>query len=518
MKYYFFVVYCFRGFAMEKSINDALMKVKKNLEEAQIYGHACSVLNFDLETICPKEGMNEQGDVIAYLSNKAFALTKEEEFIKAFEYLYENLSSLEDPLDKVLVTTLHRDYLKNKNISVEKDLEYSKIFNEAFTNWLEAKEKSDFSIFLPYLEKIRDIQLEEIGLREEKLPNPYDNLLDDYEKGMNQESLDKAFEECKGRLLPLLKKIMASKKKIRTDFLSREVSDEQQRQLANYLLETIGFDFSRGAMSLAEHPFTDGLGKNDARVTTHYYPNSFISSLYSIVHEGGHALFEQNQPMEDHLHFIASNKSMGMHESVSRFYENRIGRSKEFIHLIYPECKKIMPNVFYDVSEEEFYEAVNVVEPSLIRTEADEFTYTFHIIIRYEIERMILNKEIELKDLPAIWKKKYEEYLGVRPNNDKEGVLQDVHWSGGFGYFPTYSLGNFYNAMYLNKMNKDFDLFKAVKEGRFDLINDWMKNHVFLKANRLDSKEWIKDITGRDFTVEDFLSYLEDKYSKLYEL
>ena len=240
--------------------------------------------------------------------------------------------------------------------------------------------------------------------------------------------------------------------------------------------------------------------------------------MYSTIHEGGHALFDQNQPREHWNHNITGGKTMGQHESTSRFYENIIGRSEAFIHLVFPKIKEIFGEVLADVSEREFYEAVNCVSPSCIRTEADEFTYIFHIMIRYEIEKAIVAGEVSIEDLPKIWNDKYEEYLGIRPANDAAGVLQDVHWTSGFGYFPTYALGNMYNAMYSNRMREEFDLNAAVAAGDFEKINGWMKEHVWKKADILAPADWIRDITGRELTPDDFLDYLEDKYSKLYEL
>ena len=251
-------------------------------------------------------------------------------------------------------------------------------------------------------------------------------------------------------------------------------------------------------------------------MTTHYYPNAFASSMYSIIHEGGHALFGQLQPAEHHDHHIDNRMTMGQHESVSRFYENRIGRSRAFISLIYPKMKEIFPGLLDGVSEEEVYEALNIVEPSLIRTESDEFTYTFHIIIRYEIEKAFMSGEAKTEDLPRLWNEKYEKYLGVRPAGDADGVLQDVHWSFGFGYFPTYALGNMYNAMYFNRMKSELDVDHLIRSGDFGAVNGWMKENVFSKANVLAPKEWIKDITGREFTPKDFLDYLEEKYGELY--
>ncbi|MCK9171559.1 MAG: carboxypeptidase M32 [Treponema sp.] len=503
---------------MTNEIQEKLAFVKKILHDAELYDHACRVLNFDQETICPAEGMEEQGEINAFLSNKAFELIKQDQFVNAAEYLFRHINELEDPLDRVLTDDLHREYLKTKNITTEMDHTFSLIYNKAFVNWVNAKQKADYTIFSPSLKEVQDVELKKISLREQSMPEAYDNLLDDYERGMRVQDLDAIFDKCRKRLIPLLKKITASEKTIRTDFLTRTVTDEQQKQMARYLLETIGFDFTRGAFTTTEHPFTDGLGCNDVRVTTHYYPNMFASSMFSIIHEGGHALFELNQPAEDWKHYINGDKTMGMHESVSRFYENRIGRSKAFIHLIYDKTKQIFPEVLYDVSEQELYEALNVVRPSLIRTEADEFTYTFHIIIRYELEKQIINGRAEIENLPRLWNDMYEKYLGIRPQNDREGILQDVHWSSGFGYFTTYALGNMYNALYYNTMCEEFDVEEAVLSGDFAKINGWMKEHVWKNADRETPKQWLYEITGRDFTVDPYLDYLEEKYTALYDI
>ena len=244
--------------------------------------------------------------------------------------------------------------------------------------------------------------------------------------------------------------------------------------------------------------------------------DNFISNFYTILHEGGHALFEQLQPGENYDHHIHDRKTMGMHESVSRFYENVIGRSRSFIYSVYPALCDIFPQVFFDVTAQELYEAVNNVQPSLIRVDADELTYTLHIIIRYEIEIMLIDGDIEVSDIPRVWNEKYEQYLGITPGDDSEGALQDNHWTSSFGYFPTYALGNFYNAMYARKMQEDIDMEAAVSEGDLGAVNAWMKEHIFAKADRLDADDWIRDITGEELTADHFLEYLENKYSEIY--
>ncbi|MCQ2105163.1 MAG: carboxypeptidase M32 [Fibrobacter sp.] len=517
---------------MSEKLKEALELVKRTLKEVRTYNQASSVLNFDQQTICPSAGMEEQGNIAAFLSNKAFALTKDSAYIEACQFIYDHRGELTAEVcgdetaaefDCALAESLHRDFAREKNISAEMQLEHSQVYNRAFVNWINAKKAADFSLFEKSLGEVREAQLQAESLNDDRKETPYDTIFDGYERGLTCADLDAVFNRCKERLVPLLKRIMASPKKIRTDFMSRPVTDEAQKKMAQYLLELMGFDFSRGAFSTAEHPFTTEPGQNDVRVTTHYYPNAFYSSMFSIIHEGGHALFEQNQPAENFSHYIEYNKTMGMHESTSRFYENRIGRSKEFIHLIFPKCKEIFPEVFCDVTEQEFYEAMNIVTPSFIRTEADEFTYTFHVIIRYEIEKLIVNGNadgtpVNIADLPKLWNDKYEEYLGIRPANDREGILQDVHWTSGFGYFPTYAIGNMYNAMYYNKMATNFDLPAAVRSGDFAKINGWMKENVWTRADREAPKDWLRQITGRELTPDDFLDYLEAKYSEIYEL
>ncbi|MBE6017755.1 MAG: carboxypeptidase M32 [Lachnospiraceae bacterium] len=501
---------------MDKVLEEKLNLVKETLKKSYVYRNACAVLQFDMETICPPKAMEAQGETSAFLANEGFKLIKSDEFIEAAEYCYDHRNEEGvSYLDRVLTEMLHREYVKIKNVTPEKNLEWQKISNKAYVKWLEAKGAADFGIFAPVFEEVKKMNIEQVELRDEKKATPYDTLLDDYERGITTEDLDLWFGKCRDRLVSLLAKVQASDKKIRTDFLFRPLEDHVQEKIARYMLETIGFDFSRGAFTTTEHPFTSGLAKNDIRVTTHYRED-FSSNIFSIVHEGGHALFSQLIPEENYDYFLEDEMTMGMHESVSRFFENRIGRSRAFISLVYPKLRELAPEAMNDVSEEELYEAVNVAQPSYIRTEADELTYSLHIIIRYELEKELMNGNLAVADLPKAWNDKYEEYLGIRPRNDAEGVLQDVHWTWGYGYFPTYALGNMYNAMYFNRMKKELDVDALIRSGNFAAINGWMKENVFAKACYLEPKEWIKEITGRDMTPDDYLDYLEEKYGSIY--
>ena len=495
-------------------MNTNLEKLYKKLEEIRLYGHALGIMGFDFETAVPKKAMEKEGDVMSFFSNQCFKIENSKAYKQLVVDLYKELDKL-DYLDQVLVKYLYEEYLKTKNITPKMQLQMDKIYNKAYIDWLNAKDKKDYKLFVPSFKKIIEISKKQIELREEKLDDLYDNMLNDCEKGLLQKELDVFFNDLKVGLIELTSKIKNSKKKIRKDFLSRVVPIYKQEAFSRYLLELNGFDFERGYLSTTEHPFTSSIAEDDARVTTHYHEDMVLSNIYSIIHEGGHAIFMQNEPKEDHAHFINDNISNGMHESVSRFFENVIGRSKAYVHLIYPKFIETFDE-FKDITEQELYEAINIVEPSLIRTEADEVTYGLHIVIRYEMEKRLATGELKAKDAKKEWNRLYKEYLGVKPANDAEGILQDVHWTGGFGYFPSYAIGNAYNAMYLKELQKEYDFDDLVSKGDFKTINNWLKEHIFKDANHLDPKEWIKKITNKELTAKDFLEYLNNKYKDIY--
>ena len=506
---------------ISEQIREDLELVKKTLRAAEVYEHAWHIVNFDRETICPPGAVEEKGELAAFLEGKAFEIRKSADFTAAFHRLYDALESGADfpeGPDRDMVKLWHLQITREEKITPQMAEEYARLSGRAFADWLRAKEEAKYPLFADSLEKMIKESSRMAALRGPEGADPYDVMLDEHERGMSCADLDEIFGVCTERLVPLLRKVTASKKKIRTDFLSRPVPLHAQQEMSYYLLSLIGFDLSHGALSTAEHPFTDGISRRDVRLTTHYYPDCFSSNMFSVMHEGGHALFEQNQLQESHDFFLTLGKTGGQHESVSRFYENVIGRSKAFTDLIYPKTKELFGEAMADVSAREFYEGMNVAGPTLIRTEADELTYTLHVIIRYEIEKQMIAGRIGTAQIPEVWNSLYEKYLGIRPANDREGVLQDVHWTDGFGYFPSYALGNIYNAMYYNRMKQDLDTDALIRSGNLTPIGSWMTAHVYAKADVLAPREWIRDITGRELTPEDFLNYLEEKYGELYEL
>ena len=302
-------------------------------------------------------------------------------------------------------------------------------------------------------------------------------------------------------------------------FEGKEFPKENQKRFCLEILKTMGFDFKSGRMDETEHPYTLDMSNKDVRITNHYYLNDFTSAMFSAIHEGGHAIYEQDIP--DSLDGTGINKaaSMAIHESQSRFYENIVGRSKAFCNYLYKEAKKEFHNQFNHVTKEDFYKIINKVEPSLIRTEADELTYSLHVIIRYEIEKLLINDKIKVSELPTVWNEKYKEYLGVEPKSDKEGVLQDVHWSdGSFGYFPSYALGNLYGAQMLNKMLKDEPhIYDEISKGNLNSVHQWLNKNVHVYGNLYDPSDLIKKITGEELKAKYFLKYLDDKYKEIYK-
>lgn len=399
---------------MKKTLEKELKRLKEILKKIKHYEEASKIIDFDRLTSCPEKGTDESGEIAVSLEALCFRYRANESFVTALKTLYGERELLSEK-DRVLIDTLYRAHLHNRNITEEQSAEFQRIKNHAYDAWSAARKENDFKLFEKDLDRVVAAEKERVSawdtMEDEKELSLYGRMLYENEFGITEDILNPLFESIRDKIISLLSEREESNKNIRTDFLGRTVTAEQQELLSEYLLTVMGFDKERGALALSEHPFTDILSPNDVRITTYYENNNFLANFYTILHEGGHALFEQNQPADSHEYFIENNKTMGMHESVSRFYENVLGRSKEFIHFIYPKLTEIFPQVLYDVTEQEFYEAVNRVEPSLIRMDADEVTYCLHIIIRYEIEKELVAGSITAKDVPGIWNEKYRDYL-----------------------------------------------------------------------------------------------------------
>jgi carboxypeptidase Taq len=491
------------------------------LSRCEYYEHASKILNYDMETAAPEGGMADDGRDLTELSAAEFKIVKSKRFEALVQDLYQNdLASLGE-WDKRLITELEKDIQRNKHITPALSRKKDELLTQAYPIWLKAKKDDKYEEFEPTLKKIYQMQ-KKLVLKREGIDEAHvhDAITDDFEEGFTTQDLDTFFDDLEKGIVPLVQKVRASSSVPRHDFLTRPIPLSKQEAFTTYLLTFNGFDFTRGSVSTTIHPFTEQFGQNDVRVTTHYYETNFISNMYSVIHEGGHALFGQNLPEEVFTHHLGEGAiSMGKHESVSRFYENRIGRSREYIHAIYPKFQELFHEELGDVTEEDFYGGVNYVDLSNpLRTEADELTYSLHIIIRYRLEKEILSGKANFAKLNQEWNRLYQDILGITNTHDATGILQDVHWTSGFGYFPTYAIGNALNALYIQTLDKDISLRETVSAGQMDKVLAWMKAHVFAKATLLPTKEWIKDITGNDFSAKPYVDYLTAKYTELYHL
>ena len=500
-----------------KNMAYIIAEVKKEYR----YIHAQNIVEFDSMTLCPNAGQAREMDTLHTISDHVFKVRKSKKFIEALEACYSEIDEA-DPLQRVLLRNLYRSYLHNKNISVQLNNKIDKLKRGVYLAWVDSREKNDASDYVIMLDELIKKRKEKYELYE-RLPEEeglsiYELMLGEFEEGLTKKELDELFTTAADGVKKLLADIGEKGQEFRTGFLDRSVVHTHQHEMAEFLMETMGFDFTRGTLTEARYPIMSIISPEDIRLTARECFNNFIHEMYFIIHACGLALLEQLQPKEDVESQIFEFKSKGMKEGVAFFYENIIGKSRAFIHVIYPKVCEVYPRVMRDVSETELYQVINMVEPSLIRLKADEVTGVLHGLIRYEMEKEIIDGDLPSAKIRSEWNAKYEKYLGVTPTTDIEGVLQDMHWSRDFGMLPMYPLGCFYGSMILKRICEDMDPFWEVENGNFSKINDWMKEHVFKNANRLAPKDWIYEICHKPLTATDYLDYLNKKYGALYNL
>lgn len=497
-----------------QTVKEALEALDELQRKQSAYSHAMGVLYLDAATAAPKGSFEGRGKTMEVLSQVSYDLTANPENEELLSFLEENRDAL-DPVRRRQVEVLRKDYDQLHRIPAEEYVAYSVLLNDAQAVWEKAKKENDFPAFAPYLRKIVDYNRKFAGYYNPKLP-PYDALLNEYEEGMNTALLDAFFARLRETIVPLLRKVMAAPE-IDDSFLHRHYPAEQQRKFSDYLMKVMGLDRNYCSIAETEHPFTDNFNNKDVRITTHYYEDNLVSSMFSVIHEGGHALYELDTDDCYNGTNLSGGVSMGIHESQSRFYENIIGRSPAFIHAIFPKVKEFFPEQLKDVDETMFYRAVNKVQPSLIRTEADELTYALHVMVRYEIEKQLMVGSLTVEEVPARWNALYREYLGVEAPNDREGCLQDSHWSGGsIGYFPSYALGSAYGAQMLAKMKEDLgDIYAPVASGDLSKVTGWLKEHIHRYASLKKPGVLFEDACGK-FDPGFYTDYLTKKFSGIY--
>lgn len=496
-------------------LQEALARLAELQKKMYAYSAASSALYLDSVTVAPKDTAEGRGVALGILAGEQHKLFSDPEVGALLDFLAERRDGLEHSVRRQ-VEELRRRYRQLSRIPAGEYMEYAMLTNEASDVWHRAKEASDFELFRPVLERLVAFNRKFAGYYDPDKA-PYDALLNEYERGVDMAYLDRFFGTVRERLVPLIRAI-GEKEQIDDGFLRRKYPVEAQRKFSDYLMEVLGLDRAHCGIGETEHPFTLEFNNKDVRITTNYDEDNVAFSMYSVIHEGGHARYELDIADEVQYTCLAGGVSMGVHESQSRFYENLIGRSRPFIQAIFPRMKEFFPEQLADVTAEMFYRAVNKAQPSLIRTEADELTYCLHVMVRYEIEKQLIGGTLAVKDVPETWNRLYKEYLGVDVPDDRRGCLQDSHWSGGsFGYFPSYALGSAYGAQMLRNMEAEMDVWGPVSRGDLSGVTAWLTEKVHKYGGLMEPAEVVKNACG-EFDPTVYTDYLAEKYSRLYGL
>jgi carboxypeptidase Taq len=496
-----------------------LQAFKDYVREMGKLGAATALLHWDQQTYIPKKGYEGRAEVIGKLARMTFEMLVSPQMAEFIDELDrpEVKNGLSEQ-DRAMVRVLAKEHRRRKAIPPDLYEQFVVTTSKAQAVWQEARAKSDWGLFQPYLEKIVEFsrQFAELYGYEE---NPYDALLEDYEPGMTARELEGIIAKLREELVPFVRRLMEEGKRPRTDFLQGEFPVEKQKELTLRALRAMGYDFEAGRQDTTVHPFTITIGPGDVRVTTRFNPHDPLSALFGSIHEGGHALYDQGIAPELCWTGLDEGASMGIHESQSRTWENLVGRSRPFWQFFYPTMQELFPQ-FREVPLEDFYRAVNLVEPSLIRVEADEVTYNLHIMLRFELEEALLNRRIEVEELPELWNEAMKKYLGVVPPNAAKGVLQDVHWSAGYlGYFPSYMLGNLYAAQIFNTIKKEIpDLEGKIAQGELLPLREWLKEKIHRFGRIYEPKELLERVTGEGPNPGYFMDYTTTKFEEIYEL
>ena len=504
------------GGLCQMELAQAITKLDALQRKMFAYNHAMGVLYYDGATAAPAGSAANRGETMAVLSEAEYLMATGPEMIDLLDFLYAHNDELTQKQRRI-VEMLRKDLAELRCIPQEEYAAASKLMAESTAAWHEAKPRSDFSIFAPYLEKVIETKKRFAHYVKPDI-DPYEYYLDTYEPGLTRRKCDEFFAALRARVVPLLRRVQAARQ-VDASFLTGDFPLEAQRKLSDELMEIMRIDRSFCSIGETEHPFTTNFTKRDVRITTHFYPDNAVSSMYSVIHEGGHALYELHTADEDMYNGLGSGVSMGLHESQSRFYENLVGRSRGFVTFLAPRLRALFPQQLGGVSDDALYRAVNRCEASLVRTEADELTYSLHIMVRYEIEKKLFADEISVAEIPQEWNRLYQEYLGVTPSCDRDGCLQDSHWSdGSFGYFPSYALGSAYGAQMLARMRETVDVDACEKNGDLAPINAWLCEHIWQYGCLYKPAELLERVFETPFDPKYYLDYLETKFTEIYGL
>lgn len=499
-----------------KNTEELYQEYKEVTQRAADLGYASAVLGWDQEVYMPPKGFDARGRQLATLATLAHEMVTSDTYGNVLHELAgrDNLSEEQ----KANVSLSLEDYVKNKKLPSSFITRITEQTSASYNSWIQSRKENNYQLYAGELAKMIALKIEQTELYSYE-SHPYDALMDEYEKGATVAIADPIFADVKKHLPTLLDKIKRQQQ-VDDSFLFKNYAKDKQWDFSLEVLRKIGYDFDAGRQDLSEHPFTTSFAAEDVRVTTRVDEHDFASLLWSSIHEGGHALYEQGLPSNQYGLPLGAAASLAVHESQSRLWENCVGRGMHFWTYFYPQLQQHFSQQLTDVSLEQFYKGINKVQPSLVRTEADELTYHFHVLIRYEIEKALISKELNPQDLSAAWNEKYQQYLGVVPPDDKQGVLQDVHWAhGSFGYFPTYSLGSFYAAQYYAQAKVDIpNLEIQLAQGDYSPLLQWLRKHIHAYGRKYTSEELCKRVTGKGLVFGDFMTYATTKYKHIYDL
>ncbi len=499
-------------------MKSALDKFKEQWARISILEQSISILSWDMETFMPEEGVKARSEQITLLSELAHRWLVSDITARLLEDAEAEAKGADYFSTEVaMVRVARRAYDKQVKIPEQIVTRMARATTKANSIWVEARAKSDFNAFAPILKELIELNREEaecLGYKE----HPYDALLDLFEPDLKTSAVKQLFSEMKVELVPLVREITGSATAPDTAFLRQKFNTAAQEAFGLIVLKDMSYDFKRGRQDRSAHPFTTSFTPYDVRITTRFDENDLLSALFSTIHEGGHALYDQGLPINLINTPLCQPVSLGVHESQSRLWENIVGRSRSFWKHYLPILKRHFPGQLDGIGLEQFYRAVNSARPDLIRVEADEVTYNLHIFIRFEIEKELIGGTLETKDIPEVWNEKYRQYLGITPPDGARGCLQDIHWAhGAFGYFPTYTIGNLLSAQLFTRALEDHPSIPSeIEQGKLGTLLGWLREKVHRHGSRYTFTELVKEITGGEVQVSPFMSYLSGKFREIY--
>jgi len=488
---------------------ETYLETRKRLKS---YDYFTWLASWDAETEAPKGSIEYRSKQLEVMANEMYAIQSNPSYVEAIEKLYETADTLDSDLG-IEIKKKYKELRMIKKVPKEEYIAYQVLMSKSVHVWADAKNNNDFKMYAPTLKEIVLYQRNLVKYLETDALKGYDILLDMYEEGFGQKEYDAFFNVLSSELVDFVKDKTKQPSAIHPDLLKGPFSKEKQKAFSQYLLDVFSYDRQHGLLKTSEHPFTSGVSSVDTRITTRYLDDQLLSSVFSTIHEMGHGLYEMQVDRQYDDTYLNGGTSLGIHESQSRMYENMIGRSKAFWDVHFEKLQDIFKPQLDNVTLDDFMTYVNHAERSFIRVEADELTYALHIMLRYDLEKSLIDGTLEVDDLPRVWNQKMQAYLGITPPNDTLGVLQDIHWSfGAFGYFPTYALGSAYAAQIYDAMAKDLDIESLIRNNNIKAINEWTKGHIHRFGGSKTPKEIMETATNAPFDPRYYVKYLKNKY------